>query len=258
MYSSMSLENLRRNWDGLGRVDPLWAILARPERLGGGWEGDESLFFATGKATVDGILDVLDRQGLRPSHLDRALDFGCGVGRLTQALVPHVKRVDGVDIAASMIDLARQYNKFPGRAFYHLNSASNLRLFNDGSFNLLVSVIVLQHIPNSLKRQYLAEFVRVLRPGGLAIFTVPSHGDLSLEGIARRTPNSLQNIYRRRRYGYESVIEFHPLRRRAVEAVIIEAGGEVAWVEQEHEAGPRFHSFLYVVRKPSSQENRPH
>lgn len=258
MYPSMSLENLRRNWDGLGRADPLWAILARPERLGGGWDKDESLFFATGKATVEGILDVLDRHGLRPAQLDRALDFGCGVGRLTQALVPHVGRVDGVDIAGSMIELAREYNTFPSRAFYHLNSAPNLRLFDDDSFDLLVSVIVLQHIPNRLKRQYLAEFVRVLRPGGAAVFTVPSHGDLSLEGIARRTPNSLQNIYRRRRYGYESVIEFHPLRRRAVEGVIIEAGGDVAWVEPEYEAGPRFHSFLYVVRKPNVQKSRPH
>lgn len=225
MYSVMSLENLRGNWDGLGRTDPLWAILFSPDRHGGGWEGHEDEFFASGRQAVSAVLTNLRGRGLLPSPLHRAIDFGCGAGRLTQGLAEHVERVDGVDVAASMIELAKKHNAHPDRVHYHLNEASDLALFDSNSFDLLLSIIVLQHIPNELKRGYLAEFVRVLRPGGVAVFTVPSHGDLSLEGIVRRLPNSWQNVYRRRKYGYRYVMEFHPLRRRRVEEAIRAAGG---------------------------------
>jgi len=250
----MNLDDLRRNWDGLGRVDPLWAILAYPERHRGGWEGHEDDFFATGRRAVDEVVAMLDRVGATPSSMDRALDFGCGAGRLTQGLAGHVERVDGVDIAASMVELARRHNRAGDRVTYHLNESSDLSLFADDTFDLVLSIIVLQHIPNELKTGYLEEFVRVLRPGGVAAFTVPSHGDWSLEGIVRRLPNSWQNVYRRRRYGYDDVMEFHPLKRSRVEAVLRAAGAEVVHVEREFMAGPRYTSFMYVVRKPAVTE----
>lgn len=250
----MSLDKLRHNWDGLGRIDPFWAILAYPERHGRKWTGDEQVFFATGRRTVDDVMTTVDRRGLRPAVFERALDFGCGAGRLTQGLAHHVVRVDGVDIAASMIDLANSHNAFPDRVTYHLNETSDLSLFANDSFDFVLSIIVLQHIPNSLKRAYLREFVRVLRPGGIAVFTVPSHGNLSLEGIVRRVPNSWQNAYRRRRYGYKNVMEMHPLRRARVESTVREAGADVLYVDREHSAGWPFTSYLYVVGKPPARD----
>ncbi|MDO5502207.1 MAG: class I SAM-dependent methyltransferase [Actinomycetia bacterium] len=247
----MSLENLRGNWDGLGRTDPLWAILFSPERHGGGWEGHEDEFFESGRRAVEAILASVRGRGLLPSRLQRGLDFGCGAGRLTQGLAEHVDQVEGVDVAASMIELAEKHNSHPDRVRYHLNETADLALFDSDRFDLILSIIVLQHIPNDLKKDYLAEFVRVLRPGGIAAFTVPSHGDLSLEGIVRRLPNSWQNVYRRRKYGYKYVMEFHPLRRRKVEETVQAAGGTVLHVEREYMAGPRYTSYLYVVGKPS-------
>ncbi len=246
----MNLDDLRRNWDGLGRIDPLWAILAYPERHRGGWEGHEDDFFDSGRTAVDEVVAMLARVGATPTGSGRAMDFGCGAGRLTQGLAEHFQQVDGVDIAASMVDLARRHNRVGGRVTYHLNEAPDLSLFADDTFDFLLSIIVLQHIPNDLKRTYLTEFVRVLRPGGVAAFTVPSHGDWTLEGTVRRLPNSWQNVYRRRRYGYDEVMEFHPLHRHKVEALLHAAGAEVVHVEREHMAGPRYTSFMYVVRKP--------
>ncbi|MET0447396.1 MAG: class I SAM-dependent methyltransferase, partial [Aeromicrobium sp.] len=179
-----------------------------------------------------------------------ALDFGCGAGRLTQALARRFDRADGVDIAASMIALAEEHNPDSSRAVFHLNERADLSLFEDASFDLVLSVVVLQHMNNSLKESYLREFFRVLRPGGVALFTVPSHADLSVSGLARRMPNALQNVYRRRRHGYDSVMEFYPMRRRKVEAAIARAGCTVTAVVDDPMAGPPWHSFLYVVRKP--------
>lgn len=246
----MDLERLRDNWDGLGRTDPWWAILFSPERHGGGWVGHEAEFFASGRAAVDAVVSTLSRRNLLPHTLERALDFGCGAGRLSQGLTAHFERVDGVDIAKSMIELAQNHNSHKERVHYHLNEASDLHLFENDTFDFILSIIVLQHLPNNLKTTYIDEFIRVLRPGGVAAFTIPSHADLSFEGLIRRLPNSWQNVYRRRKYGYRHVMEFHPMRRRRVESAISRAGGSLVYVEREYMAGPPFVSFLYIVRKP--------
>ncbi|MEO6413737.1 MAG: class I SAM-dependent methyltransferase [Pedococcus sp.] len=244
----MELDDLQRNWNDLGGVDPLWAILAYPERKGGRWTPEE--FFATGKAQVDEYLNVLDLLGVELPQRSRALDFGCGAGRLTQALSAHFAHADGVDIAESMVTLANTFTTTPEKVAFHLNEAADLRLFADDSFDYLISIVVLQHMNNELKSAYLTEFIRVLRPGGVAMFTVPSHADRTLNGLVRRLPNPIQNIYRRRRYGYRSVMEFHTMRRAKVEAAVVAAGGTVVAAQEEPMAGPPWKSYLYVVTKP--------
>jgi 2-polyprenyl-3-methyl-5-hydroxy-6-metoxy-1,4-benzoquinol methylase len=80
-------------WDALGRRDPHWAILSEPGRQGG-W--DDEQFFATGKAEIDATVTEL---GELLMTKDAALDFGCGLGRLTQALAAHFSTVSGIDVA---------------------------------------------------------------------------------------------------------------------------------------------------------------
>jgi SAM-dependent methyltransferase len=244
----MHLDDLKRNWNALGTVDPLWAILAYPERLGNRWSPEE--FFATGEAQVGAYFTALDELDVAPPGRGRALDFGCGAGRLTQALATRFDRVDGVDVATSMVDLARRHNTHPDRVAFHLNERPDLRALEDGSYDFILSIVVFQHMSNDLKAGYLREFVRVLAPGGVAMFTVPSHADLSPIGILRRLPNPVQNVYRRRRYGYPAVMEFHTYRRRRVERDLGQAGGQVLAVLPDDTAGPPFTSYLYVVTKP--------
>ena len=166
----MELEDLQQHWTAFGEQDPLWAILAFPEKRGGAWELEE--FFATGRADVDLVLGMLAERGIAIER-GRALDFGCGVGRLTRALAERFDSCDGVDLAASMIERARELNKDGERVRFHHNDAPDLRLFPDGSFDFILSLIVLQHMKPELMRGYLREFVRVLRPGGLAYFQIP-------------------------------------------------------------------------------------
>src|SRR5258707_194558 len=77
----------------------------------------------------------------------RALDFGWGAGRLSQAIARRMAEVDGVDIARSMVDLAGRHNRYGDRCRYRVNTAPDLRLFGDGAFDFVYSSIVLQHIP---------------------------------------------------------------------------------------------------------------
>ena len=85
----MPVDDLEQNWDDLGRRDPMWAILTSPNKRKNRWDEDE--FFATGVEVVAEVMAGLDGLGIVVSRR-RALDFGCGVGRLTQALRGRVRR----------------------------------------------------------------------------------------------------------------------------------------------------------------------
>jgi ubiquinone/menaquinone biosynthesis C-methylase UbiE len=133
----------QRNWNKLGEIDPLWAILSDPRRKGNGWNKDE--FFKTGEAEIEWLMDYV---GSLPVKMRRgeALDFGCGVGRVTQALCKYFDHCSGVDIAGSMIRLANEYNRHDNRCRYYLNGAEDLRMFSEDRFDLIYSNIVLQHM----------------------------------------------------------------------------------------------------------------
>jgi SAM-dependent methyltransferase len=167
----MDLQRLKRNWDAFGRRDPLWAVLALPDKRGNRWDVEE--FFAWGRDEIEGVLEYVRSRGLEiPSG--RALDFGCGVGRLTQALALHFENVDGVDIAPSMIRLAERYNRHPTTCRYHLNDRADLGQFPDSSFDFIYSNITLQHIEPRYSERYISEFVRLLSERGALVFQVPS------------------------------------------------------------------------------------
>src|SRR5215472_8718082 len=166
----MDLDELQRNWDDFGRIDPLWAILTDPARSGQRWTCEE--FYRTGEHAIAELIEQIDRARI-PLRRERCLDFGCGVGRLTQALCTYFAECHGVDIAPSMIDLARKLNRFADRCHYHVNASDDLGLFPDAHFDLVTSFIVLQHMRPEYGKRYLREFVRVLAPGGVAVFQVP-------------------------------------------------------------------------------------
>jgi SAM-dependent methyltransferase len=176
----MDLKELEKHWDTLGRTDPLWAILTDPSKRGEKWDLDE--FFLTGQREISDVLNYISSLGL-PLRRGKALDFGCGVGRVTQALCTHFQECAGVDIAPSMIQLAEKYNRHGGKCRYYLNSSQNLELFPDGTFDLIYSGLVLQHMEPTYSKGYIKEFLRVLAPGGCAVFQFPSGPRMPFEPV---------------------------------------------------------------------------
>ena len=167
----MTLKALQRQWDAWGRKDPLWAAVTRTDKLGGGWDLGE--FMRIGRDEVELMLRHLGDLGVAVD-LRRALDFGCGVGRYTQALADHFEQADGVDIAPSMLDEARRLNRHGQRCQYHLNVRGDLALFPGAAFTFVHSMLVLQHMPPQYAARYVGEFLRVLSPGGALVFQAPS------------------------------------------------------------------------------------
>lgn len=167
----MEFQELQRHWERFGREDPLWAILTEPKTKGNRW--DLPTFFASGEVEVRRVLSHVEQVvaaagGEFPRS--RALDFGCGVGRATQALATQFASCDGVDISSTMIEQARRLNRFGKRVRYHLNQQADLRLFDDDEFDLVYTVHVLQHMEIRYAADYIREFHRIVRPSGVLLF----------------------------------------------------------------------------------------
>src|SRR4051794_32730827 len=164
----MSLSKHKRDWEDLGKVDPLWAILTDPNQRYGRWDPGD--FFASGRVEISHVMKQADRLG-RPPQRRTALDFGCGVGRLTRALADYFERCTGVDISESMISQAREWHRDRPKCSFVMNTAGDLRGFQDESFDLVYSNIVLQHLPSArLIESYVGEFIRILAKEGLLVF----------------------------------------------------------------------------------------
>jgi len=230
-------------WDALGRRDPHWAILSEPGRQGG-W--DDEQFFATGKAEIDATVTEL---GELLKTKDAALDFGCGLGRLTQALAAHFSTVTGIDVAQSMVEGAQLRNAFPDRVTYVLNVEPTLP-FADATFDFGYSNLVLQHVPPKAAATYISELVRVLKPGGILVFQELSHLAPTMRNRVRRVvPSGLRRVIRRVRFGWAASMTMNGIPRSQVIALVEAAGGDVIDVKDDGAGEPVWISYRYTVHR---------
>lgn len=247
----MRLRGLRRHWDEYGRSDPLWAILTAPDKKGNRWSIEE--FLQTGRDEIDALIRYLDERGMVRNRR-RALDFGCGAGRLTHALARYFDHVIGVDIAKSMIDVAKRLHAETPNIEFHVNTSNRIESVPSDSVDLVYTLLVLQHIPPRYVRQYLAEFVRVLTPGGVLVFQLPSDEVLPLkvEGhpLKRLLPRPVIAAIRAvRRLGEFPRMELHGLPRQHVEQLLAGLGAPVVDVVDDRAHSTDTPGFRYCAVK---------
>ncbi len=243
----MDLKDVQANWNRFGETDPFWAVLAWPGMEEGRWDVDA--FFATGREEIHQVMAYVAGLGVEIGR-DAALDFGCGVGRLTQALAHYFDEVHGVDISEAMLDLARELNQAGDRCHYHLNPRDDLSLFADDAFDFVYSNITLQHMPPRYARGYMLEFLRVLKPGGLAVFQIPSRPRSAMQRLLQPIkPTAAWRWYQRLRYGDAPVMNMYGVPRQEVVRLVEEHGGRIIDVQPDDNADAAWESFRYAVTK---------
>lgn len=244
---------MQNEWDVLGKIDPLWAILSDPERQFSRWGEEE--FFATGQEYVAHLLTDLRNLHL-PLVRNTALDFGCGVGRIVRPLSNHFVRVVGLDCSRSMIASAKLKNRHLSNCEFVECSDRKLP-FPDSYFDLVHTVIVLQHLRKQADvLTYIHEFMRILRPGGIIVFQVPTLIPIRKRiQLKRRLWSILFRFGASEEFLYNQ-LGLHPIRMIAVPrdkliSVITNAGCGVVRVKvNDGYAGPSVFSNTYFVAKP--------
>jgi SAM-dependent methyltransferase len=231
---------LQKQWNISEESKALGAVLTRHGAL------DPSAFFRSGVAEVEDVLRTLDELALDWHQWRSVLDFGCGPGRLSQAFAAHFDDVTGVDVAPSMIELARSHAAASGsRCRFVVNARSDLSMFPASEFDLVYSNLVLQHMPPELSRSYVAEFMRVLKRGGVAVFQLPSRPARTPLGIILAlAPVRLVRLFRKS--------DMYAVPVEEVTDIITAAGGEMLEVRDDELAGPNWISHTYFVRRPTS------
>jgi SAM-dependent methyltransferase len=154
-----------------------------------------------------------------------------------------------------MIALARRLDHRQ-RCRFVLNGRPDLRLFQSGTFGFIYSNITLQHIEPRYQRRYIEELVRVLAPGGVLVFQLPSEriepprkqGPVR-QAIVAIAPRSLVRAYRRARLGWRSFIEMWGMRREDVVAILRAAGATVVDVRADRFAGDDWTGFRYTATR---------
>jgi SAM-dependent methyltransferase len=245
----MNLKALGWHWERFARTDPLWAIASLPGKRNGAWDVDE--FFATGRAEVAEVFAYLDRLGLGRQRRT-ALDFGCGVGRLTQAVAERYEQVVGVDISPTMLRLARRYNRHGGRCRYVVNRRQHLAVLEGMRFDLVLTNIVLQHMEPELALGYIREFLWFLAPGGVAVFQLPFESLIPTTTVAetplprRRLVDGALRLLGRPA-APAAVMELYVVPRDVVIEIVRANGARVVDVVEDGAAGGGHRSARYCV-----------
>ena len=243
----MPLENLKKIWDEFGKKDALWAVLTEPSKKDKKWEPEE--FFRIGEVEIAATMLHLASFGLELPH-SRALDFGCGVGRLTRALGSRFDRAVGVDIASSMIEQARSLNRDLANCEFVVNERDDLRIFPDRSFDFIYSNITLQHIDPVHTRKYLDEFFRILAPGGILVFQLPSRPAGGWLRLLYPRFRRAWYDHQRRRAKSDMIMEMHGIPRKKIAGIIERNGARLLSAIDDTAAGDQWLGLKYYVLKP--------
>jgi SAM-dependent methyltransferase len=248
MLRFVRIRLVRNTWERLARLDPYWAIDNRPDLRRNRAELDE--FFAGGRAIIERQLAQIVA-ACPELRWGRALDFGCGVGRLSVALAARFREVVGVDISAEMIALARRHHCGVDNLAFVRNTRADLQTFRMDDFDFVYSLITLQHMPSSLIRAYLGEFVRICRPGGVLFFQLPARELIHRNTRSLWPPTVAMRLRRavNRLVPMNPVIDVHCLDPEQVRVVLASGGAEVLAQWSDDSCGPAYESFLYLARK---------
>ena len=150
------------------------------------------LFFGGRRRRVFGRLAALS--GVRPG--DKVLDVGCGTGYFTRVMAEAVASggtVVGVDPSREVIARARRVTRMANCTFSE-GTAEALDAAG-GSYDAVVSSLMIHHLPETLRPQAIREMFRVLRPGGrvlVADFRPPA-GRLARRLIGHFTSSAMEN-----------------------------------------------------------------
>jgi 2-polyprenyl-3-methyl-5-hydroxy-6-metoxy-1,4-benzoquinol methylase len=170
------LERTISQWTSLGESNPYWSVISSEENRGVLDDRLKADFYASGVKNIDDFFQLLDFRNIEIINLNRVLELGCGVGRLTRTLAQRFESVTALDISPGNIQLAKNDLKnYKNVDFQILNSLDSIRS-QEGEFDVFISLITLQHNPPEVQKAMLETiFSKLKKSGSIAYFQTVTH-----------------------------------------------------------------------------------
>lgn len=254
------MTNTDDDWEKWGASAPYYGVLSkecfRPEQLSA---GALDQFFASGEAHITAVLsriEALHGENYRPS---RSLDFGCGVGRLTLPLARRSGATTAVDVSTSMLSEARTNCERQSVTNVDFVVSDDRLSALSGSFDLVHSFLVLQHIAPHRGQELLDRLAQHVAPGGyLAVqFYSRSNANPLVRAMVKLRyafppANWIRNIIRRRPC-FEQPMQLHTYDTATVLRNLRTAGFPEASLYFDEEDGGNFESVFLIARRTHTE-----
>lgn len=157
-------------WRRFGAEEPYYGVLTSERfRRSNLNDAHRAEFFQTGEKYVEEVLAQSKRAFHDGLPMGRALDFGCGVGRLTIPLALLFEQVTAVDISPAMIEEARINCCAYGieNVTFVLSDDALTRV--EGAYDFINAYIVFEHIEEARGLRLIQRLLGLLGPGGVAV-----------------------------------------------------------------------------------------
>lgn len=171
--------NTQRWWDRFAEQDPHYFTYPL---------ASHAEYFATGIQTIG---ELLARHAPAAAPRRRALDIGCGLGRLTFALCDHFEHVVGIDISDQLLGHVREHQRQHAVA-----NLTTLRVDegweSSGPYDFILSLFVMQHVSSwPIIESYLDAVGRTLAPRGVGILSFDTRPSTLGYRLRRHLPGFL-------------------------------------------------------------------
>ncbi len=234
---------VRAQYAKVGPTEPHFAVAVDSPEILDSVEANISQFWATGHVQAQELLAPLEHFGLTELKNKTAVEFGCGVGRLSLGLAGKFKQLHSYDVSDSQITLAKKASIDAGlhNCQFHLSSGNPFAALESADF--FYSKNTFEHYPPPLIHQFIRNALRSLKPDGFALFQVPtllSDYSFSIANFLSKDNDSASR---------------HCLPQHAIFALISEAKCELLEVKEEQGDLPAGTvSNLFLVRKPGTKQ----
>jgi SAM-dependent methyltransferase len=183
---------------------------ARLRLLVDGRSGDAETFLQVGAQLARSVREAAALSGEPIESLDSILDFGCGCGRVARHWATlDGPQVYGCDYNAELVAWCERELPFLRASRNDLEPPTG---YPDASFDLVYAFSVFTHLTEPLQRDWMAEFRRILKPGGrLVISTLGEHSRERLSAAERERFDAGQVVVQRPRMAGDNVCTaYHP------------------------------------------------
>jgi len=160
----------KHNWEKFGKKDPYYWVTTdsryKDSKL---TKNVQKHFFDSADKYLDSIFKVIRKHLDSSFNPERALDFGCGVGRVTIPLARHCNYVLGVDVAESMIAEAEKNRELYLLYNIEFSTLAKNPISLTDSFDFVHSIYVFQHIRTKQGFKTIIQLIDALKENGIGM-----------------------------------------------------------------------------------------